>query len=209
MAQLDLAPSLQVKQFLGSLDAAGQTAGVRAIICIDAINERHGTDIWPDRLAAFLKMAEPFPYVGVVLSCRSTYVQHVVPDSVGNDRLTRLVHQGFAGYGGEAANIYLAKRGIARPGAPNLMPEFQNPLFLKTCCDFLEKEGRNELPRGLQPFFLPVVLLKRACSPSLKARAFWQSNPSLKMTIRSYQWSVSPLNGIATMLSRPACYGSI
>lgn len=150
MAQLDLAPSLQVKQFLGSLDAAGQTAGVRAIICIDAINERHGTDIWPDRLAAFLKMAEPFPYVGVVLSCRSTYVQHVVPDSVGNDRLTRLVHQGFAGYGGEAANIYLAKRGIARPGAPNLMPEFQNPLFLKTCCDFLEKEGRNELPRGLR-----------------------------------------------------------
>ncbi|MDA8205949.1 MAG: hypothetical protein M0Z36_07760 [Thermaerobacter sp.] len=37
-----------------------------------------------------------------------------------------------------------------RPGAPNLVPEFENPLFLKTCCDFLEKEGKNELPRGLR-----------------------------------------------------------
>ncbi|WP_312313288.1 hypothetical protein [Sphingobium yanoikuyae] len=150
MAQLDMAPNLQTKHFLGSLDAAGQAAGVRAIVCIDAINERHGTDIWPDRLAAFLKMAEPFPHVGIVLSCRSTYVQHVVPDSLNDGRLARVTHQGFAGRGGEAANVYLAKRGIVRPGAPNLVPEFQNPLFLKTCCDFLEKEGRNELPRGLR-----------------------------------------------------------
>lgn len=150
MAQLGLAPDLQAKHFLGSLDAAGQAAGVRAIICIDAINERHGTDIWPDRLAAFLKMAEPFPHVSIVLSCRSTYVQHVVPDSLDEDRLARVHHQGFAERGGEAANVYLAKRGIVRPGAPNLIPEFQNPLFLKTCCDFIEKDGKKELPRGLR-----------------------------------------------------------
>jgi hypothetical protein len=150
MAQLDMAPDLQAKHFLGCLDAAGQAAGVRAMLCIDAINERHGTDIWPDRLAAFLKMAEPFPRVGIVLSCRSTYVRHVVPDSVDEKHLARVTHQGFAGRGGEAANVYLARRGIVRPGAPNLVPEFQNPLFLKTCCDFLDKEGRNELPRGLR-----------------------------------------------------------
>ncbi|AHG65395.1 hypothetical protein [Advenella mimigardefordensis] len=150
MAQLDLAPDLQAKHFLGSLDAAGQAAGVRTIICIDAINERHGTDIWPDRLAAFLKMAEPFPHVSIVLSCRSTYVRHVVPDSLDEKRLPRVLHQGFAVRGGEAANMYLAKRGVVRPGAPALVPEFQNPLFLKTCCDFLEKVGKNELPRGLR-----------------------------------------------------------
>lgn len=150
MAQLDLEPNLQAKHFLGSLDAAAQAAGVRSLICIDAINERHGVDIWPDRMAAFLKMAEPFPHIGVVLSCRSTYVQHVVPDTLNDERLPRIIHHGFGESGGEAANVYLAKRGIVRPGAPNLAEEFQNPLFLKTCCDFLEKQGKNELPRGLQ-----------------------------------------------------------
>jgi hypothetical protein len=150
MAQLDLPADRQAKQFLGSLDAAAQAAGVRAIVCVDAINERHGPDIWPERLAAFLKAAEPFPRVGIVLSCRSTYVEHVVPDALGEEQLATVVHQGYVGRGGEAANVYLAKRGIVRPGAPNLVPEFLNPLFLKTCCDFLDREGENELPRGLR-----------------------------------------------------------
>jgi hypothetical protein len=149
MAQLDLAPDLQVKHFLASIDAAAQAEGVRALICIDAINERHGLDIWPDRLAAFLKTAEPFTHVCVVLSCRSTYVEHVVPD-IDERQLTRIEHHGFADRGGEAANVYLAKRGIVRPGSPNLVPEFQNPLFLKTCCDFLDREGKKEIPRGLR-----------------------------------------------------------
>ncbi|HTU12637.1 MAG TPA: hypothetical protein VMG08_17240 [Allosphingosinicella sp.] len=150
MAQLDLSPDLQAKQFLGMLDAAAQASGVRAVVCVDAINERHGPDIWPERLAAFLKTAEPFPRVGVVLSCRTTYVAHVVPDAIEENQLSTVVHQGFFGRGGEAAILYLAKRGIVRPGAPNLVPEFLNPLFLKTCCDFLDREGKNELPRGLR-----------------------------------------------------------
>src|SRR3546814_13045214 len=33
--------------------------------------------------------------------------------------------------------------------APNLSPEFENPLFLRTCCDALERRGETELPRGL------------------------------------------------------------
>lgn len=45
MAQLDLPPDLQVKHFLASLDAAAQASGVRAMVCVDAINERHGPDI--------------------------------------------------------------------------------------------------------------------------------------------------------------------
>jgi hypothetical protein len=150
MAQLDLPGDLRAQQFLGMLDAAAQAADVRAIVCIDAINERHGTDIWPDRLAAFLAAAKSFPRVGIVLSCRSTYVAYIIPDSLDNTQLTTITHRGFGGRGGEAANLYLLKRGIARPGAPKLVPEFLNPLFLKTCCDFLDREGKNELPRGLR-----------------------------------------------------------
>jgi len=85
-----------------------------------------------------------------VLSCRTTYLTHVIPESVNEEQLATIVHCGFGGAGGEAANVYLAKRGIVRPGSPNLVPEFLNPLFLKTCCDYLDREGRNELPRGLR-----------------------------------------------------------
>lgn len=150
LTQLDRPSTEQIKHFLGCLDAAAQAAGTRAIVCIDALNERNGIDIWPYRLAAFLKTVEAFPRVGVILSCRSTYVPYVIPDELGENQLFRVDHEGFAADSGEAAKVYLDKRGIVRPGAPNLVPEFENPLFLKTCCDFLEKEGRTELPRGLR-----------------------------------------------------------
>lgn len=148
--QVDRPTTEQIKHFLGSMDAAAQAAGARALICIDALNERNGIDVWPHRLASFLRMVEAFPRVSVVLSCRSTYVPYVIPDSLDDDLLNRVEHEGFGADGGEAARVYLDKRGIVRPGAPNLVPEFENPLFLKTCCDYLEKEGTTELPRGLR-----------------------------------------------------------
>lgn len=148
--QLDRPTTEQIKHFLGAMEAAAQAVGSRALICIDALNERNGIDVWPYWLASFLKTVEAYPRVGVILSCRSTYVPYVIPDGLDNDLLFRLKHEGFAADGGEAARVYLDKRGIVRPGAPNLVPEFENPLFLKTCCDSLEKEGKVELPRGLR-----------------------------------------------------------
>jgi len=150
LSQLDRSTSEQIKHFLGSMDSAAHAVGVRALICIDALNERNGVDIWPHHLASFLKLVEPFPRIGVIVSCRSTYVPYIIPDDLAHEALYVVEHDGFAADGGKAAKVYLDKRGIVRPGAPSLVPEFNNPLFLKTCCDFLEKEGRNELPRGLR-----------------------------------------------------------
>lgn len=150
LSQLDRPATEQIKHFLGSMDSAAHAAGVRALICIDALNERNGVDIWPHHLAAFLKLVESFPRIGVIISCRTTYVPYVIPDRLIHETLYVIEHDGFAADGGKAAKVYLDKRGVVRPGAPNLAPEFENPLFLKTCCDFLEKEGRNELPRGLR-----------------------------------------------------------
>jgi hypothetical protein len=150
LTQLDLPASLQVKHFLGAMDAAAEAAGMRALVSIDALNERNGIDIWPDRLAAFLEEVERFPRVVVCLSCRTTYLPYILPNDLDEAALPRLTHKGFGGTSGEAAKHYLDMRGIVRPGAPNLLPEFNNPLFLKTCCDYLEKQGAKELPRGLQ-----------------------------------------------------------
>jgi hypothetical protein len=149
LTELDL-PHRQVGHFLGALDAAAEAAGMRAIVCVDALNERHGIDIWPSRLAAFLKEVERFPRIVLCVSCRSTYVPFVIPDSLDENILPRLTHHGFGGTSGRAARYYLAKRGIVRTGVPNPLPEFENPLFLKTCCDFLLRQGEREIPRGLQ-----------------------------------------------------------
>ena len=168
--QLDLPPTEQFKHFLGSLDAAAQAVGMRAIVCIDALNERNGIDVWPQRVAAFLKTFEAFPRIGVILSCRSTYVPYVIPDDLDEGRLFRVEHRGFAAKGGEAAKVYLDKRGMVRPGAPSLVPEFENPLFLKTCCDALEKEGKTEFPKGLRGVTSIFEFYYKAVSGSLNRR---------------------------------------
>ena len=168
--QLDLPPTQQFRHFLGSLDAAAQAAGMRAIVCIDALNERNGIDVWPPRLAAFLRTFNAFPRVGVILSCRTAYVPYVIPDDLNEDRLFRVEHGGFAANGGQAASAYLDKRGMVRPGAPNLVPEFENPLFLKTCCDSLQKDGKTEFPKGLLGVTSIFEFYYNAVSRSLNRR---------------------------------------
>jgi hypothetical protein len=148
MAHLGMA-SIDRDVFLGALDAAGQAANSRALLLIDAINERNGLDVWPSRLAGFLKAVEPFVHVGLAVSCRSTYLPFLT-GSLNEKQLPRIQHTGFAGHTGQAAQTYLDRRGIVRMAAPNLLPEFENPLFLKTCCDYLIKEGKREFPRGLR-----------------------------------------------------------
>ncbi len=144
LQQLDLA-DCRVAEFLGALDAAAEAAGSRAVVAIDALNERHGLELWRDRLAGFLKGFEAFPRVSVILTLRSTYEAHLpLP------QLPKLVHHGFAGHAGAAAKAYLDVRGIARTCSPNLLREFQNPLFLRTCCDYLDEAGLKAIPKGLQ-----------------------------------------------------------
>lgn len=189
LTAIDLPTTLQTNHFLAALDAAAEAAGVRALICIDALNERHGIDVWPCRLAAFLKEAKPFPRIAVALSCRSTYVNFVIPDTISEAELPRVEHKGFSGNASEAAKLYLDKRGIVRPGAPNLVPEFENPLFLKTCCDFLQKEGKRELPKGLsgvtQIFGFYVEAITRALNLRMKLDPHHKIVPRAIQTLAS------------------------
>lgn len=135
-------------ELLGTLDVAGEAVGMRALVMIDAINERGGIALWANRLAAFLATADRFSHVAVVLSCRTTFLPYILRE-MDEQVLPRLAHPGFAGQAAQAAQRYLDARGIVRMAAPNFSPEFENPLFLRTCCDALERCGEQELPRGL------------------------------------------------------------
>lgn len=150
LEHLDLR-GMTFEAFLGALDSAGQAAGQRAIILIDALNERYGIELWREYLSALISEVKQCPHVVLIVSCRSTYLDALIPpDSPLGIGLPRLEHHGFSDGGGRAARQYLAQRKIVRPSVPNLLPEFNNPLFLKTCCDSLDSQGLKEFPRGVQ-----------------------------------------------------------
>ena len=146
LRDLDLTNSLQVQHFLSALNAAGEAAGGRMLIAIDALNEKNGQRIWPDRLAGLLYDARQYDWISIVLSCRSTYEDVVIPSDLDETALPRVTHAGFSV--GEAQQ-YLRKRGVSLSEAPNQVEEFRNPLFLKICCDALQLRGDAFLPGGL------------------------------------------------------------
>ena len=168
--RLDRPPTEQFRHFLGALDAAAEAAGTRAILCIDALNEGDGVNIWPERLPAFLEIFTSFPRVSVVLSCRDTYLRHIVPDHLTSEKLLRVEHRGFGGNSDAAADKYLNMRGIARPSVPDTVPEFQYPLFLKTCCDALDKRNTKEFPRGIRGITAIFDFYNEAVAEAVESR---------------------------------------
>lgn len=146
LKDLDLPRHLQVKQFLGALNAAGQAAGVRTLVAIDALNEKNGQLIWPERLVGLLSDLREFPWITMILSCRSAYEDLVIPCSLDASQLPRIVHVGFDNHD---VVRYLAMRGISVPETPRQLQELQNPLFLRLACDALKHEGEVLMPESL------------------------------------------------------------
>ena len=145
-ASLDL-QTYSDTQVLGAIDAAGEASGARVLIVIDAINEGLHREDWENHISHFLSDISEFKNIAIVLSCRSTYLDYILPDHIDKDRLVHIQHFGFHVH--RAAEQYLSMQGIATPSAPILAPEFTNPLFLKTCCKALKENGQTSFPKGL------------------------------------------------------------
>jgi hypothetical protein len=170
LAQLDLT-SYDFEEFLSALNAAGRAAGVRSLLFIDAMNERYGIELWRENLASLIQQLKPFPNVALCLSCRSTYLDAIFPNGVPPSHSPpRIKHAGFASDGGTAARTYLAKRGIAPFGGPTALTELTNPLFLKACCDALEREGKTALPAGSQSLTRMLNLYLTSCYFEIERR---------------------------------------
>ncbi|MDL0036925.1 ATP-binding protein [Enterobacter hormaechei] len=146
LRDLDLPRHLQVKHFLGALNAAGESAGVRSLIAIDALNEKNGQSIWPTRLPGLLKDLRDFPWITVVLSCRSIYANVIIPSSIDETLLPRIEHKGF---NDKEVVRYLSRHGISIPETPHQLDELQNPLFLRLVCDLFRGDGEVLLPESL------------------------------------------------------------
>lgn len=146
LKELGLAGSFQALTFLGALNAAGQASGGRALLMIDALNEKNGQAIWPERLTGLVHDVAQFEWISLVLSCRSTYEYLVIPLELDKKTLPRIEHGGFSQ---REAHQYLKKRGIRLAEEPNSIEEFETPLFLRICCDALLLEDQSILTSRL------------------------------------------------------------
>lgn len=134
------------EELLASLDAAAEAAGDVELLMIDALNEGDGPRIWMKALAGFVQDVVRYPRLALAVSCRTPFVEYVVP-SVVRDAAAHALHRGFADAPGEALARYVEGYGIETPSFPMLDPEFTNPLFLKLFCTTLRDRGVERFPR--------------------------------------------------------------
>ncbi len=93
----------------GTLQAAAQAAGSRALILIDALNEGEGETLWARELPGFLATLARYPEIGIAVSVRSSYEKALVPNGLVPQKLIRVEHKGFAGREEEAATKFFLR----------------------------------------------------------------------------------------------------
>ena len=81
LQQLGL-PGTSPDQFVGALEAAAEASNSRALVIIDALNEGRGSEVWPNHLSSFLARLRGSPWIGVLLTVRSSYDETVVSTQV-------------------------------------------------------------------------------------------------------------------------------
>ncbi|MDX8400861.1 MAG: hypothetical protein R8K20_11540, partial [Gallionellaceae bacterium] len=138
------------KQLLGALNSKAEAQGERLLFVIDAINEGKGKYFWPDHIRGFINDFTLYPWLGLVLSVRTSYQPLLVPSDIVSDKLVEIHHQGFQGIEYQASSRFFRQYGIQQPRVPLLKPEFSNPLFLKLFCEGIKRSGLTAIPTGFQ-----------------------------------------------------------
>jgi len=138
------------KEFLGALETAAQARGARALILIDALNEGEGKNIWYKHIAGMLTTLSRYPWIAIAVSVKTSYESTLIPDGLVPNRLIKEKHTAFAGHEYQATKVFFNYYGIVHPSVPILVPEFQNPLFLKLFCLGLKNRGLTKVSPGLR-----------------------------------------------------------
>lgn len=158
-------------ELLSELNSIAEKNNERALFIIDAINEGQGCILWPDHLKGVLRKVAKYPWIGLILSIRSSYEKLLTPsDLISSDEVIRIAHSGFSSVEYQASSHFFAQYRIEQPSTPLLHPEFSNPLFLKLFCEGLHRSGLNKIPKGYSGissiinFFMDSID-KKLCMP--------------------------------------------
>ena len=186
------APWIQIKKeleincsfdvFLRALNAKAEATKNRIIIFIDALNEGHGLHFWPDHIRGFSEKIKTYPWIGLVVSVRTTYLEAIIPsDERENGPLLTVKHDGFKGIEFEATKLFFKNFGIDEPTTPYLNPEFQNPLFLLLFCEGLKKSGRSTIREGLSGINSIFNFYIESINNRLSSQKFFGYNSTLNL----------------------------
>ena len=149
MRMLNFSGSSQ--ELLDLLEAKAETTGHRIIIFIDAINEGHGLTIWQNNIRSFIERIRQHPWLGLVLSIRTSYQPAILPqEEFGDDYCVCATHYGFGANTRNAVKMYFKEYEILYPSVPLLNPEFRNPLFLHLFCEGMKNNGFKKIPDGIK-----------------------------------------------------------
>jgi hypothetical protein len=139
------------KQLLETLNNIGKHIGSRVLVLIDAINEGAGANLWESQIAGFINEFHHYPFVGLVLTIRTTYLDFVIPENVKNNSvITFKTHEGFKGNEYAALKLFCEFHDLKQPHFPILAPEFTKPLFLQLICNAIKDTPDKTFPQGFQ-----------------------------------------------------------
>ena len=115
-------------EFLQALSARAEAVGQRALLLIDGINENNEPTLWPYNLGAFLTLVRRYPWVGLVLSIRTTARSLLVPGHISEQELLPIEHTGFASAPLDAVTEFFSYYRLPLPAAPLVLyQELANP----------------------------------------------------------------------------------
>lgn len=124
------------EQFLGELNLIAEENKSRIIVFIDALNEGNGKKIWKDYLAGMVEKFKLFPWIGLVVSIRSEYVEPLFADNRSlENEFVKINHPGFSTMEYDAIGKYFEFYNIQFSDIPFVEQEFRNPLFLRLLCE--------------------------------------------------------------------------
>jgi hypothetical protein len=206
-----------VTTFLQTLNNIGQFHGERILFMIDALNEGEGKSFWHDALTAFAEQVKGYPYIGLVLAVRDTYLKTIVPSNLEDGNyFVSVEHAGFEGSELNAVKHFARYFGLEQPRFPILSPEFSNPQLLLLLCRSL-RDSSKPFPEGLNGIttiykdYLDAVNLKIAkkldCPENLHLVRKGLERLAEKMA-NDGSWSVEHLSAEQPFLELHPNYGS-
>lgn len=138
-------------ELLESLNSIGKQLNNRVLILIDAINEGAGAPLWKDSILGLRESISKFPYLGMVVTVRTTYFDSIFPNVNVIENLFQVTtHDGFSGNEYEALKLFCDYYNLELSHFPILAPEFTNPLFLTLICEGLKSANEKAFPKGFQ-----------------------------------------------------------
>lgn len=165
------------EELLETLEAKAESTGHRLIIFIDAINEGHGLNIWQRDIRSFIDRIRQHPWLGLVMSIRSSYLPAIFPrEEFDYEYCVRARHYGFGRNTLKAVKLYFKEYDILYPSVPLLNPEFRNPLFLHLFCEGMKNNGFRKIPDGIRGITSVMNLFFDGVEKSIRKRKNYSSS---------------------------------